>query len=376
MEKEILACIEDENIKFLQSGQISKHVFPMERKRAHSNKISHLIVRVFIVAIKPGNQMIYLVQKRAKEKESFPNYFTDSASGHVLYDKNLNLNIIKENAIRELNEEFGIESSAVKNLTFYDLDVEQNNLTTEVAFIFFGLIDYDVSLNPDPKEVVVEESKFYTRKELENILDNEKSVDYSKKIWKNILETDMKAYFDKKKDLSKKETNGIALYIGRFQPLHHGHIYVIYRIMERHEMIKIGIGSSQFSHTVNDPFSAEERRQFIIAALKKRNITNYEIYDIPDIFNAKKWVDHVKSIVGDFDIVYSNSEWVRELFQNKGYSLGKKMTIFKKKYNASNIRESINENKESWRNLMPNEVISTIKDFNGIERIQSLYEKK
>ena len=145
--------------------------------------------------------------------------------------------------------------------------------------------------------------------------------------------------------------------------------------MEDHNKVKIGIGSSQFSNTKNDPFTNVERRRFIEAALKKRNIpnSNYDIYDIPDIFNAKRWVDHVVTIVGDFDIVYSNSDWVRELFQNKGYVVGKKLGIFKKKYNASNVRKLISREKKDWKNLVPNEVVNLIKEINGIQRIQSLY---
>ena len=54
--KEILACIDKENIKYLHSGQISKFVFPMERSKAHKEKIPHLIIRFFIMAINPKNE--------------------------------------------------------------------------------------------------------------------------------------------------------------------------------------------------------------------------------------------------------------------------------------------------------------------------------
>lgn len=372
MDKELLACIDDNDIKFLQSGQISKYIFPLERNQAHKNKVSHIIVRLFILAITPDNKILYLVQKRGKNKDGYPNHYTDSASGHVLYHKNLNLTLIKKNAIRELEEEFGISSKAVKKLIFYDLNVEEDNFTTEIAYIFFGLVEYNVKLEPDPEELEIEGSRFYTRKELINLLKNEKSVDYSKKVWEYLLKTNIKSLFTNEKTTT--ESKDIPLYIGRFQPLHHGHIYVIYRILEKHNKIKIGIGSSQFSNIQNNPFSADERKKFIIAALKKRNITNYEIFEIPDIFNAKKWVEHVESIVGHFDVVYSNSEWVRQLFQNKNYSLGKKLTIFKNKYNASHIRDLIMRKNKIWRNLVPNEVISCITEFNGINRIISLQE--
>ena len=39
MEKEILACIKEINLKYLESGQISKVVFPLERQEAHKKKL-------------------------------------------------------------------------------------------------------------------------------------------------------------------------------------------------------------------------------------------------------------------------------------------------------------------------------------------------
>lgn len=379
MEDEILACIKDNNIKFLHSGQISKYVFPLTRKEAHLKNISHLIIRLFIITFLPNNQVLYLVQKRGAKKESFPNYFTDSASGHVKYKKNLNLKDIKEDAKRELKEEFGISYKSIKELHFHDLKAEENQKTTEIAYTFLGLVDHNVTLDPNADELDPKDSRFYTKSELVNLLEREKYIDYSKNIWKKLLSSDLRAFFKNKRELSenKNNINEIGLFIGRFQPLHHGHIYVIKKILKNYNQIKIGIGSSQISHTFNDPFTGDERKSFIEAALKKRQISQkkYKIYQIPDIFNAKLWVNHAISIVGNFNILFSNSDWVRTLFQNEGYSLGNKITIFKNKYNGNQIRNLIRENNDKWKSLVPKEVRIQIEKFDGINRIK-LYSKK
>ncbi|MFX1427999.1 MAG: nicotinamide-nucleotide adenylyltransferase [Promethearchaeota archaeon] len=374
MKDEILACIEDENIKYLHSGHISKYVFPMERKEAHEKKLSHLITRFFIVSISPKGEANYLVQKRSIKKGSYPGYFTDSASGHVQWTKNLNLMSIRNDALRELEEEFGIPSNAIKKIRFYELCDEEDTKTKEIAYVFFGLVDYGISLNPDPEELDVDQSKFYNKSELDNLLQNEKSVDHSRNIWRYILNADINSLFKKKLELKDSSRNGIALFIGRFQPLHHGHIYVLKYVLKSYNKIKIGIGSSQLSNTPNDPFTNIERKEFLNAALKKRDISSnrYHIYNIPDIFNAKKWVDHVVSIVGEFNTIFSNSDWIRELFQNKGYNVGSKIGIFKKKYNGHNIRQLIIKNDNSWKPLVPKEVAELIVKFDGINRIKSL----
>lgn len=377
MENEILACIEDQNIRYLQSGQISKYLFPMRRKEAHEKKITHLVTRFFILSISPEGDVYYLVQKRALQKESYPGYFTDSSSGHVIWKRNIDLPQIKKSALRELEEEFGIPPKTVHKIRFYEISDEEDNKTREVAYIFFGLVDFGITLKPNPEELDIEESKFYNKIELENMLKNEKSVDHSRRIWQIILNSEIKALFEKEKEVNKTHNKNTALFIGRFQPLHHGHLYVLRNILKLYRRVKIGIGSSQLSNTINDPFTSDERRDFIIASLKKRRISSkrYDIYNIPDIFNAKEWVDHVISIVGEFDAVFSNSDWVRELFQNRGIKVEKKLAIYKKKFNGNKIRHLILKNDKSWKPLVPKEVIELIEEFDGINRLKSLSNK-
>lgn len=375
MEQEIIACIKDSDIKYLHSGQISKYIYPMERKKAHESKISHLITRFFVISFSQNNEPIFLVQKRNYQKKAFPGYYTDSASGHVLYRKNIRLRHIKEDALRELEEEFGILPRYVKNVRFYDLETEEYEGTSEISYIFIGEIDRDISLKPDPTELEIEFSHFYSKSELSVILKEKDTVDYSKSIWSTLIKMDLKELFKEDQDTTL-DSKKVALFIGRFQPLHHGHIYVLKRLFEMHNHIKIGIGSSQLSNKFSDPFSDIERKDFIIAALDKRGISQnrYEIFSLPDIFNAQKWVNHVISITGEFDIIYSNSEWVRGLFKKEGIEIGKKLEIFKKKYNGTNIRNLIADNNNRWKRLVPKEVQVIIENVNGIERIQNLYK--
>ena len=378
MNDETIACILDKDIRFLHSGQMTKYIFPMSREEAHLQEISHLIIRFFLVTFTPDGKILYLVQKRSKHRKSFPEYYTDSASGHVLYKKRLRLRDIEEEAKRELEEEFGIAPKSVEKILFYDLISEEDKKSTEVAYVFLGLVKYNVSLHPDPNELEIKESRFYDKSEMTNLFKNEKLIDHSKQIWTILLNMDLAAVFGldvekTKKITSKKE---IALFIGRFQPLHHGHIFILNKILKNYKKLKIGIGSSQLSKIKSDPFTYEERSNFISSALQKRGINpnRFEIFPVPDLFNLNKWVDHVISIVGEFDTIFSNSDWVRQLFQNKGINVGEKIEIFKKKYNGSNVRKLISKENKKWKSLVPKEIANLIADFNGIERIKSLFK--
>ncbi len=380
MSDEIIACILDKDIRFLHSGQVAKYIFPLDRETAHQKNVSHLIIRFFVVSITPKKQILYLIQKRSKSKKTLPDYFTDSASGHVVYKKNLELRDIEEEAKRELEEEFGIHPKSIEKIVFYDLITEEDRKSTEIAYVFLGLVKYNTILNPNPIELEPKESRFYNKSEMQNLFRNEKIVDISKQIWLQLFDTDLRAKFglDIKKPERKPSIKNNALFIGRFQPFHHGHIYILTKILKSYKKLKIGIGSSQLSKIKSDPFTYEERVKFISSALNERGIPpeRYEIFPIPDIFNANKWVDHVIAIVGEFDTMFSNSDWVRKLFQNKGISIGEKIEIFKKKYNGSNVRNLISKENRNWKSLVPKEIAKLIVEYNGIELIKILFKKE
>src|SRR5207302_562889 len=68
---------------------------------------------------------------------------------------------------------------------------------------------------------------------------------------------------------------GRAFFIGRFQPFHRGHLAMVRRILESNEEIIVGIGSAQYSHTGENPFTAGERYEMIKRALDAEGIHNY-----------------------------------------------------------------------------------------------------
>ena len=63
------------------------------------------------------------------------------------------------------------------------------------------------------------------------------------------------------------------------------------------------------------------------------------------------------------------------MFFDKGIRVGKKFTIFTKKFSGNNIRNLIIKSDKKWRTLVPNEVIEIIKEIDGINRIKNIYKK-
>ena len=108
-----------------------------------------------------------------------------------------------------------------------------------------------------------------------------------------------------------------ALYIGRFQPFHLGHLDAINQILKHEDFLIIAIGSAQYSHTKENPFTAKERQKMIIASLKsaKINPKKYKVISIKNIENFDAWPNHVDSLTPKYENIYTGSKLVKSLFK-------------------------------------------------------------
>jgi len=109
-----------------------------------------------------------------------------------------------------------------------------------------------------------------------------------------------------------------ALYLGRFQPFHMGHLNIIKGLAEKYDEVVIGLCSAQCSHTLRNPFTYVERYQMITLALSEVNIHNYKIVPIPDINHWDRWADFCNEIFGEYDVVVTNNPDTRKLFEKRG----------------------------------------------------------
>lgn len=162
----------------------------------------------------------------------------------------------------------------------------------------------------------------------------------------------------------------IALVVGRFQPFHIGHLSGIEFVINRVDKTVIGIGSSQASNTLENPFSDEERRSMISKSLDY-DPSRYSIVFIPDINDDEHWVGHVENIVLDFDVVYTNGENEMKLFKEAGYEVHNIPFYNKSIYNATKIRERIMLGLP-WKHLVPQGTEKVIERVNGVGRLKEL----
>lgn len=143
---------------------------------------------------------------------------------------------------------------------------------------------------------------------------------------------------------------GRALFIGRFQPLHNGHLRVIKNILRANEKITIVIGGPAKPNARN-PFSFAERERMIKASLDSEGISGYDLRRLADVNDDDQWARGIMKM-GKFDVAYSRNPWVLRCLKMAGITTRKHAFYQRYKNCGRVIRARIASGKE-WKSLVP-----------------------
>jgi nicotinamide-nucleotide adenylyltransferase len=163
------------------------------------------------------------------------------------------------------------------------------------------------------------------------------------------------------------------LYIGRFQPVHLGHVHAIKHVISNHGGVIVAIGSSLTSHEKDNPFTFGERLQMLRLALQEAGIglEKCVITGVPDIPYAHfLWVRLVEAMCPPFRIVYTNQPFTGRLFKEAGYEVRPIPFLEREKYSGAEIRRRILLGVE-WSQLVPVSVYNYLVEIDGAGRVRS-----
>jgi len=144
-----------------------------------------------------------------------------------------------------------------------------------------------------------------------------------------------------------------GLLIGRFQPFHLGHLDAIIFGLSKVENLWIGIGSSNKSHEMKNPFTADERKEMILSSLDSKLANRIKIYYIPDVDDHEKWTYSIDSIVPSYDIVFSNDKFTQSLYQKRKKQVISVPLKNRESLSGTLIRSKI-ANNQNWEKSVPN----------------------
>ncbi|MCK4670470.1 MAG: nicotinamide-nucleotide adenylyltransferase [Nanoarchaeota archaeon] len=164
----------------------------------------------------------------------------------------------------------------------------------------------------------------------------------------------------------------IGFYIARFQPMHVGHYSVIKQMLGTVDHVVIGIGSSQEHHTLENPFSGDEREVMVKLALGE-DCKKCTFVQIPDIHNYSQWVCHVEKLCPLFNSAWTRNNIVKKLFEEKGYKVI--TPDFEHIISATEVRTMMSKDGD-WQKYVPPEIENSLETIKGVARIKQMYRER
>jgi len=165
----------------------------------------------------------------------------------------------------------------------------------------------------------------------------------------------------------------VGAYVGRFQPPHRGHIHAILYALSQVDELVIIIGSAQYSHEDDNPFTAGERLEMLRAALDEAGVDRrrYLIIPVSDTHVHSIWVSHVLAYTPRFDVVFTNEPLTARLFKEAGFEVRPIPFLEREKYCATEVRRRV-LNSGDWEELVPPAVARLMKERGWLERMVEL----
>ncbi len=94
-----------------------------------------------------------------------------------------------------------------------------------------------------------------------------------------------------------------GIFIGRFQPVHQGHIHALGIAASQVDKLYILVGSANQCRSIRNPWTFQERSQMLRTKLRGANINNIEIVPLNDYrYSNTQWMSDVRATAEHFDM--------------------------------------------------------------------------
>jgi cytidyltransferase-like protein len=147
-----------------------------------------------------------------------------------------------------------------------------------------------------------------------------------------------------------------AIVLGRFQPFHNGHAFLVKKAAELYpnEPVMVAIGSAQAEWEPNNPWSAQDRESMIRAWADS---VKFEVLlcNIEDINDPPNWVDHARQHHGEGTLVTSDAA-TSALYGEANFPV-------------HNVDLNERERLEGWRVRQTAKMLSTVYDDDAVVEV-------
>jgi len=166
-----------------------------------------------------------------------------------------------------------------------------------------------------------------------------------------------------------------ALFFGRFQPFHLGHLNVVRWVLEErgYDEIVILVGMASESHTPRNPFTAGERILMIREALREAGIGLDRLITatLPTMETHVGCAHYVLTHVPPVEAIVTRNPVIARIFREAGIRVEKPPAFNRDEYRGEHIRALIARGAR-WEHLVPPAVARIIREIGGEERIREI----
>lgn len=158
----------------------------------------------------------------------------------------------------------------------------------------------------------------------------------------------------------------VALFIGRFQPFHNGHLYSLKKCFELADQVIVGIGSSQESGTENNPWDLETRKEMVESVLEGLPA---QVVALPDLFDDQKWGDqtlsliHTKGLETSEVVGVGNNGWTNRILRSIAIDVYETGLYQRDELEGIKIRALIKKGDERWKERVPLSIVKYVRNY-------------
>lgn len=170
-----------------------------------------------------------------------------------------------------------------------------------------------------------------------------------------------------------------AIYIGRFQGFHLGHLDVLRFIDAAPDVdtTTIVLGSTQYDATrkspvatwAMNPFTAAERTEMITASLTGQLRKPWSVVPVPDYHDWPRWHAAVVEAVGDFQFLYTADREEAVFFGARGTEVRRFPKA--RSFHAGVIRQWLADD-SPWRHAVPEGAAAVLTRIDAGRRMREL----
>lgn len=161
--------------------------------------------------------------------------------------------------------------------------------------------------------------------------------------------------------------------VGRFQPLHLGHIEAFSYALSRARMLWLCIGSSNRQPDAGNPFTAAEREEMIARSLPQRMAGRIRTYRVPDFGDHRLWADHIDRTVPPYRIIFTNDGATAAAYGRRAAQAVPIPYVRRGALSGTNVRGLIRAGRtREWAALVPPGTRSVLESVGAAARLRSL----